>query len=116
MVNTTKVASLTHNNLNIPRATRNDAVNGSIGSWITNIEPPAAEKSAKDGPGQKTRKHDHVSAPVKRRAARRKTGSRAPRLLEQSASRNTSNPPIRVVSRAYSFKRDFWYQMSLNGG
>ncbi len=120
MVNTTKVASLTHNNLNIPRATRNDAVNGSIGSWITIIEPPAAEKSAKDGPGQKTRKHDHVSAPVKRRAARRKTGSRAPRLLEQSASRNANKPPIRMASRAHSFRqdlwKDFWNQVSLSGG
>ena len=116
MVNTTKVASLTHNNLNIPLETRNDAVSGSIGSWITLIEPPAAEKSAKDGSSQNARKHDDVPAPVKRQAVRRKTGSRSPRLLEQSASRNTSNPPIRVVSRAYSFKRDFWYQMSLNGG
>jgi hypothetical protein len=115
MVNTTKIASLTHNNLNIPLETMNDAASGSIGSWITLIEPPAAEKSAKDGSSQNAKKHDDVSAPVKRRAARRKTGSRAPRLLEQSASRNAKKPHIRMAVRARGFEQDFWKQVSLSG-
>ncbi|MEE8306096.1 MAG: transglycosylase SLT domain-containing protein [Gammaproteobacteria bacterium] len=115
MVNTTKIASLTHNNLNIPLETMNDAASGSIGSWITLIEPPAAEKSAKDGSSQNAKKHDDVSAQVKRRAARRKTGSRAPRLLEQSASRNANKPHIRMAVRARGFEQDFWKQVSLSG-
>jgi hypothetical protein len=116
MVNTKKVAALTHNNLNILKATRGDAVkNGSIGLWTTIVEPPAAEKLAKDGADKNAMKQDDGPAPVKRQASRRKTGSRAPRLLEQSASRNARQASIRMASATRDFKLDFWEQMSLYG-
>jgi hypothetical protein len=60
-------------------------------------------------------KQDDGPAPVKRQASRRKTGSRAPRLLEQSASRNARQASIRMASATRDFKLDFWEQMSLYG-
>ena len=115
MAKSKKVAALTHNNLQILPETRTDSAQGSIGTWTTIIEPPAAEKSSLAGTTTDADKADKESAPVKRRPARRKVGARSPRLLEQSASRNTRRSSFRMASAARNVEPNFWEQMSLSG-
>lgn len=112
MVNTRRVAALTHNNLNILQETATDAPNGSIGQWTTIIEPPSAEKASRE---TASKKQENFPEPLKFSSERRKARSRAPSILEQSVSRNAKNPATRIASASRSFSNSFWEQVSLGG-
>lgn len=117
MVNTKRVASLTHNNLNIPQKIRNDAQHsGSIGQWTTFVEPPHADKGVPDAPVAKATPQEEEPVQIsKRRAERRKASTRAPRLLEQSARRSIKRAPDQFAATVDDFGANFWDLMGRNG-
>ncbi len=117
MVNTTKVASLTHNNLNMLQETRVDAVSGSIGQWITIIEPPAAEKVREQKTESLAQPQEEKTEWIRnRKSSRRKTNTRPPRLLEQTAKRSRTPSSIRHAATIDDFGSNFWELMAQDNG
>ncbi len=117
MVNTRKVASLTHNNLNIPQKIRSEGQNnGSIGQWTTIIEPPKVEKLVPEATEARVKPQEEEPARInKRKSARRKASTRAPNLLEQSAQRSIKRVPDLFNSTIDDFGSNFWDLLGQNG-
>ncbi len=117
MVNTNKIASLTHNNLNIPQKTRSDAQNsGSIGQWTTIIEVPKTEKPVPSLAEERAKLKDVEPARIsKRKPVGRRASTRTPSLLEQSAQRSIKRSPDLFNARIDDFGANFWDLMGRNG-
>lgn len=117
MVNTSKVASLTHNNLNIPHKVRSAPRNiGSIGQWTTIVEPPTIEKPAPAAPAPSAKPAEEEPARIiKRKSARRNISTREPRLLEQSIQRSIKRAPDLFSATIDDFGSNFWELMGQNG-
>jgi len=117
MVNTTKVASLTHNNLNMLQKTRVDAVSGSIGQWITIIEPPAAEKVREQKTESLAQPQEEKTERIRNsKSSQRKTNARPSRLLEQTARRSRTPSSIRHAATIDDFGANFWELMAQDSG